>query len=101
MQTGFQFFPEQASTFAPRVDALYGFLIGVSAFFGGLICILVIVFAVKYRRRPGRRAAPTRDLLGLELVWTVIPAMFVLVMFVWGASLYLDQMTPPKGAEDI
>ncbi|MEA2658314.1 MAG: cytochrome c oxidase subunit, partial [Candidatus Binatota bacterium] len=44
-------FPQQASTLAPRVDALYLFLIVVSVFFAGLIFILIFYFAVKYRRR--------------------------------------------------
>jgi cytochrome c oxidase subunit 2 len=44
-------FPEQASTMAPRVDALYFYLLAVSAFFSLVIAILVIVFAIKYRRR--------------------------------------------------
>ena len=33
MFSGFPLFPEQASTFAARVDALYFFLIAISAFF--------------------------------------------------------------------
>ena len=43
-------FPEQASTFAGNVDALYLFLIAVTAFFSLLIGTLVVVFALKYRR---------------------------------------------------
>ena len=44
-------FPEQASTFAGNVDALYLFLIAITAFFSLLIGTLVVVFAVKYRRK--------------------------------------------------
>jgi cytochrome c oxidase subunit II len=101
MQSGFQLFPEQASTFAERVDTLFGFLLGVSGFFSLLICTLIVVFAVKYRRRPGSLFVPTKELLSLEIIWTVIPAMLVMVMFVWGAALFLDQVTPPRGATDI
>jgi cytochrome c oxidase subunit 2 len=97
----FQLFPEQASTFALKVDALYGFIVGITAFFTALISILIIVFAVKYRRRPGRLPEQPSEPLGLELVWTAIPLMLVLVMFVWGSTVYLDQTIPPKGAEDI
>src|SRR5690349_11855807 len=58
----FPLFPAQASTMAERVDQLYFFLLGISVFFAGLICILIIVFAIKYRRRsttssPGRSPA--------------------------------------------
>ena len=44
-------FPDQASSFAPHVDALYIFLVLLTAFFSLLIGTLVVVFAIKYRRR--------------------------------------------------
>jgi len=101
MEQGFRLFPVQASAFAERLDRLYWFLIGVSGFFATLIIILLIVFAVKYRRRPGRVAERTKQSLGLELIWTVIPLMLVMVIFVWGADLFLDETIPPQGAEEI
>ena len=47
MNLGFPLFPEQASTMAPRVDALYFFLIGVSVFFSLLISIANLVLAIR------------------------------------------------------
>ena len=44
-------FPEQASTFAPRVDELYFFLVALTVFFSLLIAGLLAVFAIRYRRR--------------------------------------------------
>src|SRR5262245_43874878 len=102
MQNGFRLFPEQASTLAPRVDYLYGFLIAVTTFFTVLIFVLVVGFAIKYRRRPGREAAEqVETAMGLEIVWTAIPTILVLVIFVWGASLFLSETVPPKGVQDI
>jgi cytochrome c oxidase subunit II len=102
MQNGFQLFPEQASTFAVEVDRLYGFLIAVSGFFTALIVVLVVTFALKYRRRPGHETAEqSHTALGLELLWTAIPAILVLVIFIWGSALFLSQTVPPKGAQDI
>src|SRR5437870_646414 len=99
MQEGFRLFPEQASTFAIQVDKLYLFLLAVSVFFAGLIVILITFFAVKYRRRPGREAEQTETVMELEVLWTVVPAMLTLVMFVWSANLFMDQSIPPKGAQ--
>jgi cytochrome c oxidase subunit II len=101
MEQTFRLLPVQASTFAERLDRLYFFLIGVSAFFAGLIIILLLVFAVIYRRKPGQAPERTKQSIGLELIWTVIPLMLVMVMFVWGADLFIDQTTPPQGAEEI
>ena len=104
MQAGFQLFPEQASTFAVRVDQLYWFLIAVTVFFSGLIAALVIAFAWRYRRRPGRVAEqPTHGPaeMMLELFWTAVPLVLVIVMFIWASKLFVDQSIPPIGAEEV
>jgi len=101
MEEGFRLIPEQASAFAARYDILYWFLTGVCGFFALLIVVLIVVFAVRYRRRPDREAEQSSESLGLELFWSVVPTILVMVMFVWGADLYLDETIPPKGAEDI
>ncbi len=96
-------FPQQASTFAPQVDALYFFLVGVSALFGGLIFFLVIYFAVKYRRRSPDEPPPPymHSDRRLEIAWSVIPLILTMVMFYWGASLYFTMTRPPKDALEI
>ena len=95
-------FPEAASTFAGDVDALYFFLLAVSAFFSVLIAALVIVFAVKFRRRsPDEVGAPITGSLALELLWTIIPLLLTMVMFVWGAWVFLDLARPPRGSMEI
>jgi cytochrome c oxidase subunit 2 len=103
-QEGFRLFPVSASTFAAKVDQLYWFLIGVTVFFSGLIATLVIFFALRYRRRPGRVAEQPSHGIGstlLEIVWTGIPLLLVTVMFVWASTLFLDQSIPPVGAEEV
>ena len=63
MWSGTPLFPEAASTMARRVDALYFFLVGLTAFFSLLIAGLIVYFAVRYRRRVARqrrRAHPRR-----------------------------------------
>lgn len=96
------FFPENASTIAGRVDALYFFLVAVSAFFALLIAFLVIVYAIKYRRRSEDEIPPPyTGSLFLELTWTVIPLLIAMVMFAWGASVYFSYARPPAGALDI
>ena len=48
MWSGTPLFPESASTMAPRVDALYFFLIGITVCFSLLIAGLIVYYAVKY-----------------------------------------------------
>ena len=94
--------PEQASTIAPRVDALFLFVLGVSVFFAGLIFVSIVYLAVKYRRRADA-AAPKMiaGSLALELLWTVIPFGLTMVMFVWGALLFVEIQNPPADALEI
>ena len=99
---GIPFFPEQASSFARDVDALFFFVISVSAFFALLVATLVVVFAVKYHRRhAGEVGARIEGNLALELLWTVIPALITMVMFGWGASVYYHLRRPPDEAMHI
>jgi cytochrome c oxidase subunit 2 len=97
----FPLFPDQASTIASRVDALYFFLIAVSAFFSVLIFGLIFYFAVKYRSRPGIGARQLPNHLGLELFWTAVPFGITMVMFTWGTSLYIRNSVPPRTALNI
>ena len=76
-EKSFQLFPEVASSIAGQVDALYAYLVLVSAFFSLLIAFLVVFFAIKYRRRSDEIPAPVDEHsiggMVLEIVWSVIP----------------------------
>src|SRR3569833_1340664 len=102
----FQLFPESASNFATQVDGLYGYMIVISAFFTILVAFLIIIFAVKYRKRPGVTVAPVTDdhsigAMLLEIAWSVIPLGLSLVMFAWGASIMFQESRPPKDSLNV
>jgi cytochrome c oxidase subunit II len=102
MDLGFPLFPEQASTMASRVDALFFFLVAVSVFFVALIFLAILVFAVKYRRHAeDERPEPIEGKLWLEVAWSVIPFGLTMVMFVWGAIIFFDIYNPPEDALEI
>jgi cytochrome c oxidase subunit 2 len=102
MFPNFPLFPKQASTLAGPVDALYFFLIAVTAFFSILIAAGVIGFAIKFRRRhPDEVGHPIHGSLILELTWTLIPLAIAMLIFVWGAGLYFKIITPPADATEV
>jgi cytochrome c oxidase subunit 2 len=103
MESGFRLFPEQASSMAFRVDALYFYLVAISVFFSALIFFLVIYFAVKYRRRSEDEPPPPRvpDYLPLEVTWIVVPLVLVMIAFFWGANVYFALARPPEDALEI
>src|SRR5207244_8633617 len=100
MWSGTPLFPEQASTMAVRVDALYFFLIAIAAFFSLLIAGLIVYYAVKYRRRtPNGIGEKIQGGLLLEIVWSGIPLLITMVIFVWGASIFFAMSSPPRSEE--
>ena len=94
--------PDQASTMAGEVDALYIFLTGLTIFFALLIAGAIVFFLIKYRRRsPKEIPRPIEGSLPLELLWTIIPFIISMGIFVWGASLYYKQYRSPSDALDV
>src|SRR5918994_746438 len=102
MFTNFPFFPQQASAQAGQVDAIYFFMVAVTAFFSILIAGLGVLFAIKYRRRHRDEVGHAiHGSLALELLWTIVPFFIVMVMFGWGAKVFFDLYRPPAGAMEI
>jgi cytochrome c oxidase subunit 2 len=100
MQKGIPLFPEQASTFAMPVDTLYVALVLVSVVFMVLISALVVFFAIRYRSRSGSPGATQiHGAMSLELLWTVVPLVIVMVIFVWGTKVWFQISRPPSQAE--
>ena len=102
MSSTLPFFPPSASTVASDVDALYFFILAVSAFFAVGVSIAVVGFAIKFRRKnPADIGAGIHGSLTLELIWTGIPFVLAMVMFVWGAQVFFTLSKPPADAMDI
>ena len=102
MRSEFSLFPEQASTLAPKVDALYFFIIGITVLICTATAIVLIYFTIRYRRRAVDEVPPViHGSLALELTWTIIPLVIVLVMFGWSVWLYFAYSVPPTDAVEI
>ena len=98
----FDIIPEQASTFAERVDPLYYFLCILSFAITGGIFVALIYLSVRYRRIEGHeRESQPLDSPLLEITWTIIPSIVLVAIFVWGAKLYADYQRPPESAMQI
>ncbi|HEX2268316.1 MAG TPA: cytochrome c oxidase subunit II [Pyrinomonadaceae bacterium] len=102
MQQWIPLVPESASTISWKVDALYFYLSGVTLFFTLLISATLIFFVIRYRRRtPYEIPRPVAGSHKLETVWTVIPFVIAMTMFVWGAQVYFEQYKPPQNAIEV
>jgi cytochrome c oxidase subunit II len=102
VQSTLPFFPEQASNFAGNVDALFAFILLTCLFFAVLVTLLIIVAALKYKRKSAGEVGSTdHGNMALEVGWTVIPLVIALGMFAWGAAVYVNYRTAPKDTLDI
>lgn len=100
--TGTYWMPEQASSMAHDVDWLYYAVLALNVVCFVAITIIVVYFCWKYRARPGHKAEPSASHNdALEITWTIIPSIIVVIIFVIGWKGYINMATPPKKALEI
>ncbi len=95
-------FPDQASTFAWQVDLLYFYLIIVSIAFTIPIVAAIFFFGLKYREK--EKFATPDEMHGsimLETVWSIIPFVVSMTIFVGGAYVFYNQYSPPEDAMEV
>ena len=102
MQSQLPLYPEQASNFAPHVDALMLFITAICLFFAVAVTAAIIFFLYKFRRKtPGEIGVAIHGDMRLETAWIVVPLLLALAMFGWGAVVYVDFRRAPSDALDI
>lgn len=94
--------PESASNLAASVDNITLFVTIVSVFFFVLISAVLVAFAIKYRRRSEDQetAYITSNEL-IEIIWTVIPSVLLMVIFAWGWIAFKELRNPPPEAVEV
>lgn len=98
----FDLLPVQATEYAKQVDALYLFILAISAFFTLLFVGLLVGFTLKYRRRTNdERPEPPHEHYTLELVGGAVLLALLMGMFFWGAKLYFKAQRPPADAMEV
>lgn len=89
-------FPEQASAQAGQIDDLFKFMLVI----GGAIFLLVqgalLYSVIRFRAEPGDRSdgPPVHGNATLELVWTAIPAVIVLVLTIYSYNVWVTTREP-------
>lgn len=85
-----------ASNFVSAFDTAFNFTIGISIFLLVGITILMLYFVYKYNRKKNKKAANIEGNFKLEIIWTVIPTILVLIMFYFGWAGWKPMTAPPK-----
>ncbi len=87
-----------ASNFVQGVDVSFAIILGISVFFLVGITAVMIYFVFKYNRKRNPNPTNIESNHKLEIIWTVIPTILVLVMFYYGWTGYHPMRTIPKDA---
>lgn len=94
--------PLQGSEYAKSVDLLYEFIfwLGVVFFIGIVGSMAYFVF--KYKRVGEPRNIPQfSHNFALEVTWSVIPLIIVIVIFFWGFDSYMSNRIAPNDSLEI
>ena len=101
-ESGSLFMPPANSTVAGDVDALFYFILYTSIVLFVIVISASAYFLYKYRRRGERTLTSGVDNnVKLELAWTIIPTILVIIVFIWGFKTYLKMHVPPRDAIEI
>jgi cytochrome c oxidase subunit 2 len=95
--------PEQASTQAGPTDTLYDILAVASVFVFALVLSILTVSVLRFRRRFGDESdgEPIHGHTGLEILWTSIPAVIMVVAAVASGVVLADTEQKKPGTKTV
>jgi cytochrome c oxidase subunit 2 len=102
MNTSFRFWPEQASTYAEQLDPLSIFHLVFGTIITLVVFAAVVYLSLRYRRRsPDERPAPLHEPHWFENAFAAVMFAVFMVMFFWGARVYIMAFKEAPDALDI
>ncbi|MBE0647459.1 MAG: cytochrome c oxidase subunit II [Bacteroidales bacterium] len=90
--------PQYASNMVEGVDTAFMVIFGISFFFLIGITAVMIWFIIRYRRNKHPKAIQVKDNPALEITWTVIPTILVMIMFYYGYIAFSPMRDVPSDA---
>lgn len=83
-------------------DQLFWFLFAVNMVFFLIVMVPLVYFMVAYRAKKGRKVSKIAHNAPLEILWTAIPTVVVMVIFAYGWIVYKDMYyNPPADAQEV
>ncbi len=80
--------PENISTYGANIDWLFGVIEWITGIIFVGVILALIAFLIKYRYQEGRRATYTHGNTALEITWTIVPAIILIVLFMLSQSTW-------------
>jgi cytochrome c oxidase subunit 2 len=83
---------------ANPADSVFYFILAISVFFLVLNTAVMIYFAIRYSRKRNPHPEDIKENLTIEILWTVIPTVLVLLIFLAGWKGFVYMRTVPADA---
>jgi len=90
-----------ASNFVEGVDTAFMVIFGISLFFLIGITAVMIYFVFRYHKTRNPKATQIHGSNTLEIIWTVVPLILVMVMFYYGYKGYALMREVPDDAMQV
>jgi len=90
-----------ASNFVTTTDTAFFFIIGISVLFLIGITGTLLWFMYRYNKKRNPVATQIHGSNTLEIVWTIIPTILVIIMFFYGWAGYSPMKSAPENAMKI
>lgn len=89
--------PENIATYGQEVDRLFYLIYYITAATFVLVAAVMVGFLIRYRHREGRRARYTHGHTGIELAWTIVIALILLILTAVSVPGWrrIEQEVPP------
>lgn len=97
------FFRGESMTDTVRdTDSLFMFLWWNSVFWFVLLMALTLYFVIRFKRVPGKPSEPSpHHHTVLETIWTVVPTIVLVFIFVFGFRGYMEKVVPAGDAIEL
>jgi len=79
-----------------KVETSFFIILGMCVVLLTIVTVAMVAFLILYNSRRNPRASEVRDNIPLEITWTIIPTILVLIMFYYGWVDFKFIRTPPK-----
>ena len=87
--------PPNFTTGGAQIDAILNFIFWLTLVVFIAVQAVLIIYLVKYRRRPGHRAYYCHGNNVLEIVWTSIPVLIFLGLAIYSNRLWAELLSDP------
>ncbi len=91
--------PETVSTFGGEIDSLFYLIYYITGAVFILVTVLMVLFLILYRHREGHRATYSHGNTAMEITWTIIPAVILLVLAFMSVSSWSKIRSHPPPSD--